>query len=80
MARHGQTIVFVEVKSRAGRAFGGGAVAVTVWKQRRIAQTAADFLVRRRLGDCPCRFDVVTVDFADGRSQIEVYPHAFSAI
>src|SRR5258706_16113637 len=57
------TIVFVEVKARMGEDFGGAAAAITGWKQRRIAQMAVDYLSRRRLHNCPCRFDVVTVDF-----------------
>lgn len=75
-----QTIVFVEVKSRAGDEFGGGAAAVTPWKQRRIAQMALDYLARHRLHDRPCRFDVVTIDIKeDDRATIIVYPHAFDA-
>ena len=77
IARHGEFTVFVEVKARAGDDFGGGAAAVTPWKQRRIAQMAADYLSRRRLHDRPCRFDVVTVDYSSGRSRVEVIPHAF---
>lgn len=71
------TIVFVEVKSRAGNAFGAAAAAVTVWKQRRIADMAVEFLARRRLTDYPCRFDVVTVDFGGGKPRVQVYSNAF---
>ena len=71
--------VFVEVKARAGEQFGGGAEAVTRWKQRRIAQMAVDYLARHRLHDRPCRFDVVVVELADGGPRIQVYAHAFDA-
>jgi putative endonuclease len=71
--------VFVEVKARDGDEFGGGEAAVTVAKQQRIVRMAIDFLARRRLQDQPCRFDVVTIDFAGREPRIEVYPHAFSA-
>ena len=74
-----EIIVFVEVKARAGDEFGGGAVAVTPWKQRRIAQMALDYLSRHHLHDRPCRFDVVTVDVGDGDPEIVVYPNAFDA-
>ena len=77
IARHQGDIVFIEVKSREGSEFGGGAAAVTGWKQQRIARMATDFLARRGLVDSPCRFDVVTVDFVDGRHCVEVYTHAF---
>jgi len=57
------TTVFVEVKARTTREFGSAAEAVTRWKQRRLVSMASDYLVRNRLTDKPCRFDVVTVDF-----------------
>ena len=77
VASDGPTIVFVEVKARANRQFGGPAAAVTMVKQRRIALMAADYLARRRLMDIPCRFDVVAIEFDDGNPRIEVYPNAF---
>jgi putative endonuclease len=79
VARDDQTIVFVEVKARAGDEFGSGAAAVTPWKQRRIAQMAVDYLSRNALHDQPCRFDVVTVDIKDDGPEIVVYTHAFDA-
>jgi putative endonuclease len=79
IARHEAAIVFVEVKARAGSEFGGGAAAVTAWKQQRIARMATDFLARRRLFDCICRFDVVTIDFRAGSPHIEVYRDAFTS-
>jgi putative endonuclease len=71
--------VFVEVKARMGEEFGGAAEAVTAWKQRRITQMAVDYLARHRLHDRPCRFDVVTIEMADGRPRVQVYAHAFDA-
>jgi putative endonuclease len=79
VAKHEETIVFVEVKARGGDEFGGGAAAVTPWKQRRIAQMALDYLSRYNLHDRPCRFDVVTVDITNDRQEIVVYAHAFDA-
>jgi putative endonuclease len=79
VANHEETIVFVEVKARDGDEFGGGAAAVTAWKQRRIAQMAVDYLSRHKLHDRPCRFDVVTVDVKEDRPEIVVYAHAFDA-
>jgi putative endonuclease len=79
IARHRDEIVFVEVKARTGEAFGGGAAAVTPWKQRRIAQMAVDYLARHRLHDRPCRFDVVTIDVDEAPPRVVVYEHAFDA-
>ncbi len=78
VARDGPTIVFVEVKARGGQAFGGGAAAVTREKQQRVGRMAADYLVRHRLSDVPCRFDVVTVEGRAGSWVITVFAVAFA--
>jgi putative endonuclease len=80
VARDGDTIVFVEVKARAGDDFGGAAAAVTGWKQRRLTLMALDYLARHRLHDRPCRFDVVTVDVIEGKPErTRIYENAFEA-
>ena len=79
IARDGQTIVFVEVKARLTDDFGGAAAAITGWKQRRIAEMAVDYLSRRRLHECPCRFDVVAIDFEPAGLRVTVYPNAFDS-
>jgi putative endonuclease len=76
VAREGDTLVFVEVKTRRGRRYGSGAEAVTGWKQRRITRMTEDYLLRARVGDCPCRFDVVAVDLEAGE-RVEVIRGAF---
>jgi putative endonuclease len=77
VARHQGTMVFVEVKARAGPQFGGGAAAVTWRKQRRIARVALEFLARQGRVDVPCRFDVVVVT-PGPVPLVEVYTHAFA--
>jgi len=57
----GGTLVFVEVRRRAGRSHGGAAASVGGLKQRRIVFAARHYLMR--LPDVPpCRFDVVAVE------------------
>jgi putative endonuclease len=77
IARDGQTVVFVEVKTREGVEFGGGAAAVTALKRRRMADVAMDYLMRHRLADAPCRFDVVVIEIGEGTPRIELYRNAF---
>ena len=79
IARDGQTMVFVEVKAREGRAFGEACEAVTVNKRRTITRLALDYLVRHRLTECACRFDVVSIHFESGTPVIDVYQNAFDA-
>ena len=79
IARDGQTMVFVEVKARAGHAFGEACEAVTVHKRRTITRLALDYLTRHRLTECSCRFDVVSIHFESGTPVIDVYQNAFDA-
>lgn len=56
----GGTLVFVEVRHRRGRGFGGGAASVDRRKRRKIATAARIFLAMHpRMAALPCRFDVV---------------------
>jgi Holliday junction resolvase-like predicted endonuclease len=48
-------------------------------KRRRIVVAAMDYLVRHRLGECPCRFDVVSIQLGPGDPAIEVMQNAFDA-
>ena len=57
----GETVVFVEVKSRPRGRAGSGLAAVTPNKQRRLANAALAFLVQREWMDRPVRFDVVEI-------------------
>ena len=59
--REGATLVFVEVRKRASRDFGGAAASVSATKQRRIVFAARHFLMRIA-SPPPCRFDVVSVE------------------
>ena len=77
IARDGATLVFVEVKARDGRQFGAGAEAVTMAKQRTIVRLAEEYLLRNRLDDCACRFDVVSIRLEADRPVIDVYQNAF---
>jgi len=79
IARDGDTLVFIEVKTRADRRFGGGAAAITHWKQRRMAQMALLFLARAGWTKKPCRFDVVVVEQDPDKVHVELFTNAFDA-
>ncbi len=55
------TLVFVEVRARAGGEHGGALASVTSSKQRRIVRAAQHYLLRLQTLP-PCRFDVVGLD------------------
>ena len=72
--RDGATLVFVEVRKRASRNFGGAAASVGGVKQRRIVFAARHYLMRTP-SPPPCRFDVVGVE----AGRIEWLQAAFDA-
>lgn len=63
VAVDGDTVVFVEVKSRTENTFGDPLRAIDRGKQRRIIRAARIFLRRWRIPPEKARFDVVTVVF-----------------
>ncbi len=68
------TLVFVEVRARAGTDQGGAAASIGAGKQRRIVRTAQHYLMNL-VTLPPCRFDVVAVD----GEQLEWIRAAFDA-
>jgi len=64
IARDGETLVFVEVRLRSRRDFGGAAASITAAKRARIAAAALYYLGRLRHTP-PCRFDAVLFDGID---------------
>ena len=62
VARDGDTLVFVEVKTRSGRSAGRPEEAVDARKRRRLVLLARAYLAGRRGDPPPCRFDVVALE------------------
>lgn len=81
IARDGDTIVFVEVKTRKSMSAGHPAEAVTAQKQRQITRAALAYLKGHGLLECRVRFDVVAIVLpsGDGTPQISHYRDAFEA-
>lgn len=79
VARDGDTVVFVEVKTRRR---GEPAEAVTPEKQRRLTLAAMHFLKRHRLLEHAGRFDVVAIVWPEpgGPPAIEHFRDAFPAV
>lgn len=62
IAREGEVLVFVEVKTRRSARFGRPQEAVHGRKQRQILKVAEAYMTTRRL-KVPCRVDVVAIEF-----------------
>ncbi len=77
IAKERGTIVFVEVKARSSHRFGSPKGAVTPAKQRKISMAALEYLKQSDQMETRARFDVVAIDTAAGRTDIEVVKNAF---
>jgi putative endonuclease len=75
-------VVFVEVRSTAGDDPARPAESVDEAKQRRLTETALDYLRRNRLLEYPARFDVLAIAWPAGRREpaIDHHRHAFEAV
>jgi putative endonuclease len=73
--RDGKTLVFVEVRSRSHRGYGGAAGSIDASKQSRVVRAARHYLATLR--EVPeCRFDAVLFEAGDTPRWI---PSAFDA-
>lgn len=78
VARHGEVLVFCEVKTRSGVGFGAPAEAVTPAKAARIRRLALRYLAEHSLAFTELRFDVVSVIRQPrGAAAVEHLPAAF---
>ena len=77
IAREKDTLVFVEVKTRRTKDFGGPAAAVNARKQRQLSRVALTYLNMKKLPQIPARFDVVSVELIPPTPRIEVLRDAF---
>jgi putative endonuclease len=75
--RHGDSLVFVEVRYRRYRAYGRAAETVSPDKQRRIIRCAQYYLTRHRRWNTAVRFDVVGIEGEPGEPKIEWIVDAF---
>ncbi|MCY4221906.1 MAG: YraN family protein [Thiotrichales bacterium] len=78
--RDADTLVFVEVRRRSSRTFGGGVESVSATKRARLVAAAEHYLMMHRIGDDrPCRFDVVAIDGPPLHTTIDWVHDAFDA-
>lgn len=77
IARHGDTLVVVEVKLRRTTAYGDPLDAVTPRKQRAIRLMTEEYLSENDLDLQDLRFDVVGILLRSGRPEISHVEDAF---
>jgi putative endonuclease len=67
IAWDGHTLVFIEVKTRQLSSFGSPEESVNPSKRSQIKRVARGYLLKQRLDDVECRFDVLTLTLDDMR-------------
>jgi putative endonuclease len=77
VAEEGETLVFVEVKSRRSDAYGEPQLAVGHQKQKKMSKISVYYLAERHLRHRQARFDVVAVRLLPAGHRIEVIRNAF---
>ncbi len=78
IALDGDTICFVEVKTRASEDFGGALGAISSHKQHKISQTALCYLKLKHMLERKARFDVASVTKDSfGALKVEILKDAF---
>lgn len=78
IVQNDNTLVFVEVRSRTGIAYGEPSETVNRKKQDKIRKTAKYYLYcNQYLENYYCRFDVVSIVWQEGKAKIEWIPDAF---
>jgi putative endonuclease len=73
----GDTLVFCEVKTRRGSAFGAGYEAVTGRKRAKVRAVAEAFLQASGAHPGGIRFDVASVALCPRGAQVELFEDAF---
>jgi len=77
VCRRGPLLVFVEVKTRKGNAYGSPEEAITPAKQRQIRQLALAYLENNKPTFEELRFDVIGILLSEGQPEINHLKAAF---
>ncbi|MCX5845359.1 MAG: YraN family protein [Deltaproteobacteria bacterium] len=80
VAKDGDTVVFVEVKSRKSEKFGDPQGAVGREKQKKISRISLKYLEEKHLYPCDARFDVVAIKMLPAGSIVELIQNAFELV
>ena len=79
VAKEGQELVFVEVKSRHSKQYGAPEESVTPAKEAQLKKVAEGYLYEHNIENQSCRFDIVTITYQQGTPVLRLIPNAFLA-
>jgi putative endonuclease len=79
VAKDGQELVFVEVKSRHSQQYGAPEESVTPAKEAQLKKVAEGYLYEHDIENQSCRFDIVTITYQRGTPVLRLIHNAFLA-
>lgn len=77
VAKDGDCLVFIEIKTRKGRSVGYAKEAVDQRKMRQISKAALAYMKAHDCMDSRARFDVIAINIKGDRAEIETVTDAF---
>ena len=77
IARDGDTLVFVEIKTRRNQPSSSAKEAVNKRKQVQLSKAALVYMKHKHLWGSKARFDVVAIGVSDGKEEVEIIQDAF---
>ena len=77
IAKDGDCLVFIEIKTRKGRSLGYAKEAVNERKKRQLTKVALTYMKAKNCVNVKSRFDVVAINMREGKEQIELIQNAF---
>jgi len=77
IAKDGDCLVFIEIKTRKGKTLGYAKEAVNERKKRQLTKVALAYMKSEDCVNVKSRFDVVAINMSEGKEQIEIIQNAF---
>ena len=77
IAKDGDCLVFIEIKTRKGRSLDYTKEAIDYRKKRQISKVALAYMKAHHCYDVKSRFDVIAINIIQGKEQVEVISNAF---
>jgi putative endonuclease len=77
VAKDGDCLVFIEIKTRKGKSVAYAKEAVDARKRRQLSKVALNYMKSNQCNDVKARFDVIAITIDQGETNIEVIQDAF---
>ena len=71
IAQYGDTIAFIEVKTRSNQ-YGDLSEVITISKQKKICMAARQYIAEHNINDKVCRFDVALIEYINHQPQPKI--------